>query len=337
MERTLKDIVYTYIVVFILGFIGFFTISYMLNTQYQIKISSEQTVENRLNNLQKQIETYAKKETINDAKRQIDILNNRIEVKKIEVASISRDLAIETITNVKIENLPTRIIVHKRGIEIKLQEVNVMIHNVSEYTLGSGVTIKYNDKFYILSAGHMAETENDKLELWENGQKICDLKIVKHEHALNDIFVTEEESLNSQDLILLQPIDENIVPIIYTELADYEPIVGEDIYIVGNPMGKEDVITDGRIIKFVGNFMEYVDHTYFGNSGGGVYNKEGKLLGIVSHLEPLQPIPTIPAYMVYRAVRLDTIKKFLKDLDWTESIAKIATEILEEFQKIKTR
>jgi len=207
----------------------------------------------------------------------------------------------------KIDLIPQKIKYNKFLLEQKLKQINVMVIN-SGKGLGSGVTLKYKDKFYVLTAGHMIDDiVNDKLELWENEMKICDLKVIKHSFNFNT-----ENASQVDDLLLLQPIDENIVPRFYVELADFEPITGTEIYIVGNPMGIEDMVSDGRISIYKNNIMYYKDHTYYGNSGGGVYDKEGKLIGSVSHYQSLKPYPMAPEYLIYGAIRLNVIKEFLK-------------------------
>jgi hypothetical protein len=61
--------------------------------------------------------------------------------------------------------------------------------------------------------------------------------------------------------------------------------------------------------------MYYIDHTYFGNSGGGVYDYQGKLLGIVSHMYNLRPMEGYPDYIINGAVRLDTILAFMRNVE----------------------
>lgn len=221
--------------------------------------------------------------------------------------------------NKKIDNLLEKTKYDKFKLEKTLQQYSVIIHNNTLGALGTGVTLKYKGKFYILSAGHMATVSKDnfnlpeELELWENGNKICELEIVKHNYT------SPEENKKGDltkgtDLLLLKPKNANFIPRFYVELADFEPDTATEIYIVGNPMGLEDVVSDGRIILYKNNFVYYIDHTYFGNSGGGVFTKDGKLIGIVSHMIPLQPLENIPAYMVYGAVRLSVIYTFLADI-----------------------
>jgi S1-C subfamily serine protease len=210
--------------------------------------------------------------------------------------------------NIKIDKIPILIKENKIKLEKELQQVNIMVQNQTVQALGSGVTLKYKDKFYVLSAGHMAEQETDKLELWENNDKVCDLKIVKWE------YITTEGNNLITDLILLEPVDENIRPKYYVELADNEPIIGSEVYIVGNPMGIDDVVSEGRVALYRENFMYFRDSTYFGNSGGGIFTKEGKLVGIMSHVIPLQPFYDYPPFILEGCVRLNTIIEFLENV-----------------------
>jgi S1-C subfamily serine protease len=217
----------------------------------------------------------------------------------------------------KIDGLPQKIQVDKIKLEQKLKQVNVVIENTTMGSYGSGVSIKYKGKFYVISAGHMADNDTDVLWLGENGNQICEMEIIKHS------FTTPEEDTNGdftkgEDLILLRPKNPNFQPKFYVEIADKEPITGSEIYVIGNPMGIEDVVSDGRVIVYKNNFMYYIDHTYYGNSGGGVYTVDGKLVGVVSHLYPIQPNKTIPPYMIYGAVRLDTVLKFLEGVEDNE-------------------
>lgn len=216
--------------------------------------------------------------------------------------------------NKKIDILPQKEAFNKLLLEKKLQQVNVMVRNKTLGTLGSGVTLKYKDKFYILSAGHMIDKLTDKMLLFENEQQIDELEIVKHEHTIK-IAKMEGILTVGNDLTLFRVKDSNIHPQFYVELADYEPLTATEVYIVGNPLGIEDVVSEGRIIVYRNNFMYYIDHTYFGNSGGGVYTKDGKLIGIVSHMIALQPEEHFTPYMINGAVRLSVIKTFLGDID----------------------
>jgi len=206
----------------------------------------------------------------------------------------------------QIEQVPVLEKITKLELEARLQQINVMVFNESIGATGSGVTIKWKNNFYVLSAGHMASKPEDKLSLNENGVMICELEIVK-------IAYDEELTENGNDLILLRPKNINIVPKIYVEIADIEPETSNELYIVGNPMGVEDVVSDARAIMYRGNFMYMIaTSSYFGNSGGGIYTREGKLVGIMSHLVPIQPFADAPVWTIHGCVRLNVILEFLR-------------------------
>ena len=211
------------------------------------------------------------------------------------------------ILNKKIDTTPNKIKLDKFLLERKLQKVNENIINSTVGASGSGVTIKYRGKYYILSAGHMLNSPEDKLVLVENDKVICDLEVIKYVFTMSD----DEMGTKGIDLLLLKPKNKYFTPKVYVELADYELPTGSEIYIVGNPLGIEDVISDGRIIAYEDNYLLFIDHSYFGNSGGGIYTKEGKLLGINSFIGAEQPMPTIPPYLIGGAVRLSQIQLFL--------------------------
>jgi len=212
--------------------------------------------------------------------------------------------------NKKVNILPEKIKYDKFILEKKLQSVNVVIHNETVGTLGSGVTLKYKENFYILTAGHLLNEKTDKITFSQNGENFGELEIIKW------VFDLTDTTLEGVDLLLLQPKNKDLIPKLYIELADYEPLTATEVYIVGNPMGIENVLSDGRIIAYEGNYMVFIDHSYFGNSGGGVYTKEGKLIGINSIISNLGEVAhkSIP-YVIGGTMRLNVINKFLEGVE----------------------
>lgn len=192
-------------------------------------------------------------------------------------------------------------------IEQKLLMVNIFIINESIGALGSGVSLKYKDNYYILTAAHLIDNPEDVLYLTENRNKICQLEIINVDYDI--------------DLAVLRPKDRDIVPSVYTELRDYEPIQAEQLYVVGNPDGVEDVLGECRVIAYTENFMYIQGTIFFGNSGGGVYDKQGKLVGIVSHMKiedpngPIYQYPQKPLFIIGGMVRIQAIRNFLAEID----------------------
>jgi S1-C subfamily serine protease len=187
-------------------------------------------------------------------------------------------------------------------LENNFHSTNVLISNERGWQ-GSGSWIKYKNKFYILSAGHMVGSDGDILYAIENEEYVCELKIIKADHK--------------KDIALFASEDPNYIPKTYTELADEETKQGSEIYVVGNPMGIEDVISKGIIIKYRGFYCYFQDHSYFGSSGGGIYNLDGKLIGVIVHIiadNPMGIESGLPPFVVHGAVRLNMLRAFLGDI-----------------------
>jgi S1-C subfamily serine protease len=211
------------------------------------------------------------------------------------------DLKIENV-EIKIENQLVSKATKLEELENNFHSTNVLIMN-EKVGQGSGSWIKYKNKFYILSAGHLVDTNEDTLYAMENEEFICELKIIKVDHK--------------RDIALFASEDPNYVPKTYTELADEETKQGSEIYVVGNPMGIEDVISKGRIIKYRGFYCFFQDHSYFGSSGGGIYNLDGKLIGVIVYIIAENPMGVesgLPPFVVHGAIRLNMLRAFLGDI-----------------------
>jgi S1-C subfamily serine protease len=119
-----------------------------------------------------------------------------------------------------------------------------------------------------------------------------------------------------RDLALIQIVG----PISNTQSAVVAKEVtrGETAYIIGNPIGLNNNLTKG-VVSYVKReipgqggydntrkFTQVDGGVWFGNSGGGVFNENGELLGVAVMV--FKPAPHIAL-----AVDLDDIKAFLKD------------------------
>lgn len=196
----------------------------------------------------------------------------------------------------------------KEVVEHNIMLCNIMLYNNEEGSQGSGITIKLQDKIYILSAAHLVSNKDQILQLVENGITLCDLRVVRWD--------------KKADLLLLETVDPEIKPRIWTTIAKNEPQKGvESIYVCGNPLGLEDVLSTARVIKFNGAFFYYLDHSYFGSSGGGIFNMSGELVGTISHLIAVDPTPSgivtqrSPMFVIHGACRTESIHKFLEGLE----------------------
>lgn len=69
-----------------------------------------------------------------------------------------------------------------------------------------------------------------------------------------------------------------------TIISLYNPEIGNRVYIVGHPMERFYNLSAGVVSNLDSEFMVTDAFTTFGNSGGGVFNKKGELIGIVSRV-----------------------------------------------------
>lgn len=91
---------------------------------------------------------------------------------------------------------------------------------------------------------------------------------------------------------------------------------GEKCYVIGNPLGMEDTITEGivsktnLVIKGLSATFIIIDAIVLpGNSGGAVVNSHGKLIGIVSMTTSI--LGTFGASGLGIAVSIDDIREFV--------------------------
>ena len=178
----------------------------------------------------------------------------------------------------------------------RLKNANVMILNSLGYQ-GSGTVIKYKNKLYILTVAHLFDGNS-------NATQILSLHNNNHDDGILKIIKRDEEV----DLMLCE-VPEKFKVLDYVELAEREPKDYSDIVIVGNPLSLEDFVSKGLIYTYYQAEFIYTDHSYFGNSGGGIfYNNQ--LVGVTSKISCAN-YNNIP-FTLNIAVRLDTIKEFLK-------------------------
>ena len=143
--------------------------------------------------------------------------------------------------------------------------------------LGSGVVISADGK--ILTAAHVVQIADAVHVEFQNGDKAL-AKVVA--------------SIPSADLALLQ-LTKTAGPLAYVPLGDSDTMnVGDDVFIVGAPYGISNTLTagfiSGRHEAFkqsgftLGEFFQTDAAINQGNSGGPMFNMNGEIVGVVSHI-----------------------------------------------------
>lgn len=129
-------------------------------------------------------------------------------------------------------------------------------------------------------------------------------------HSANAVMLDKDH-----DLAVLKITDKSVPFHTVAKLAKQNPYIGEHVFVRGHVTGlywthtecvvsayRGNVPTRNTVIK--GPFVQLSGPVFYGNSGGGAFNKNGELIGIASFM--------------YRApqttmfISLDSIKKFLK-------------------------
>ena len=123
---------------------------------------------------------------------------------------------------------------------------------------GTGVIIS---KGVILTNAHLF---HEDVEITVNGKKAAVLK----KDSERDLMLLFAETASLPSLTLANTITQD-----------------DEIVVVGNPLGHTGMVTRGHIIDITASKV-YIDaHIFFGSSGGGVYNSQGELVGVVVGIE----------------------------------------------------
>lgn len=126
-------------------------------------------------------------------------------------------------------------------------------------------------------------------------------------HLAKTVKVDEE-----RDLALVRTVGHAVPSHDVAEIADMSPAIGDKVHIVGHPRGAYWTYIDGTVTQHreeypfltkKGPFLEVNSAVYFGNSGGGAFDSDGKLVGIAINLSGT------PQIVIF--VHIDSIHKFL--------------------------
>lgn len=114
---------------------------------------------------------------------------------------------------------------------------------------------------------------------------------------------------NRHDLAILKAVAEGLPAHEVAILAIELPGIGESVHMVGHPRGLYWAFTGGivsayRVDKNIGPVMQVNGTVWFGNSGGGVFDRDGNLIGICSRLSGVPNVNTF--------VHLDSVKAAIK-------------------------
>ena len=167
---------------------------------------------------------------------------------------------------------------------------------------GTGVVIKITDtETYILTNNHVSGEGQINVKLViENGKELVPAEVVKH-HPYVDAAVLKIQG---------KLTDKTAIKKITTAY------IQDPVYVVGNPLSVRNIYTEGIIAGYEGVSILVQMPCIYGNSGSGVYNSKGELVGLVYALEVYPGFLGMPTARITHSLIVDgvSIKLFLQDL-----------------------
>ena len=193
---------------------------------------------------------------------------------------------------------------------------------MSIFGSGAGTVVKKTDnEMYVLTCYHVVEeivnanNQGTKMNavvgytLDDTGDSE-DLKSFVSFSA----FVVKYDVENDLALLKINYSDPNLE---VAKLAEVEPQQGDVVYSVGSPLGLLRNVSKGILANKLVGFYISDNTTTFGNSGGGLYNKDGELIGVPSNVLGYKVgLEFVPESSLGLSRDLPTIKAFLEGVEY---------------------
>ena len=197
------------------------------------------------------------------------------------------------------------------GVESKIKNMydsSVSILDDDAKPIGAG-TIIYNKKgnyMVVLTAAHVVDhmaKNNARVYISYMEDSVREMIIYKYNKRV-DLAVLVSTTKERED----GP---------YVKLSEIAGKIGQKVWAIGAPLSEERTVTSGIISNRVfvkKTFLYRVDiSAFFGNSGGGLFTEDGKLIGVMNsiNLVRVNPFCILVEPGASFAVPLETILSFI--------------------------
>lgn len=192
--------------------------------------------------------------------REEEILRKEAELKEKELALREEAVKLdeERIKASEQKSMPELYNEVKSGVVLILTQHNDQVSQGSAFIVSNfGLAI---------SNYHVFENASDAIAINENGERMMITEI--YDYSKDD------------DYIIFRIGSTNSLP--FVNLADELPPIGEACFAVGNPKGLTQTFSSGDISSYRDNLIQTTTEITYGSSGGPLFNKEGKVIGITS-------------------------------------------------------
>lgn len=176
---------------------------------------------------------------------------------------------------------------------------------------GSGVVLRGEEgkPAIILTAGHVAteSTPEEKFTLWAILCQITDV----YKCTRKQVQIVKKDK--DRDLAVVTTMKPMKFSVPAARFATYSPKVGMPVFVIGNPASSPFIMSHGIISRRVGSGVKTVLFTdaaaTHGSSGGGMYNYDGELVGVIQGGAMIAHIIPIPG--TAQGIGIEGIKAFL--------------------------
>ena len=204
--------------------------------------------------------------------------------------------------------------IKKYNVKIALPSQPHLWEEATYIPVGSGIIL---DGYHILSARHCIFLNDTDMAKYLVAIVYDDDGAIREISGFSVVYTDEK-----RDMVCLKTEKRMPCPI-SLKLAPKKPKGGEEIYAIGNPLGEENVTSTGTVGKntiTLGDPELMLLHIelYNGNSGCGIFNKWGQLVGMFQ----LWYGPDDRGQYVATCLNILTIREFLKSAEEAEKTAK---------------
>lgn len=186
---------------------------------------------------------------------------------------------------------------------------SVTIENTNGRSYGSGTIIhnKAGQQMFVLTAAHVVKAIQEKKE------KIA--FTTGYDSIRRETKVYKIDNKCDLAIIYTEKFEKKSGP--YIDISLYSPNIGDNVLVIGAPLGADRTVTNGIISNFViheGKVLyRTTAATFYGNSGGGLFNSDGKLIGVVHEVLEVKTSvfssQLVPGGFFF--VGLESIRKFM--------------------------
>ena len=145
---------------------------------------------------------------------------------------------------------------------------SVQVHHPDFRGFGSGTYFKLKNRHFILTAAHVVRDMN---YMMVSGRDELVPGRVVYTNPASDIAILEVDKMNTRTPVKFR--------------INHDPHVGDSLAYTGFPNGTDLLTITGRVSGYRGRWLVVQSYIWMGASGSGVFDSQGRLIGVVSMVE----------------------------------------------------